>query len=56
MVWRDMIGVHHYASLLETAFFPKWIQVLSSWLANNPKFEEVTKWYVSARSLVLLFS
>lgn len=43
--WRDMVGPHHYASVLEKSFFPKWIQVLSSWLSNNPNFEEVTKWY-----------
>jgi tuftelin-interacting protein 11 len=44
MGWRDMVGPHHYANILEKSFFPNWIQVLSSWLANNPNFEEVTKW------------
>ena len=44
MAWKDMIGPHHYANMLEKNFFPKWLQVLSSWLANNPNYDEVTEW------------
>jgi tuftelin-interacting protein 11 len=39
-----MIGSHHYAVMLDQQFFPKWLQVLSTWLANSPNFDEVTKW------------
>ena len=46
MAWKDMLGAHHYASMLEKSFFPKWVQVLSTWLANNPNFDEITKWWV----------
>ena len=27
MAWRDMIPAHHYATILDQHFFPKWIQV-----------------------------
>ena len=27
MAWRDMIPAHHYATILEQHFFPKWLQV-----------------------------
>ena len=45
MSWRDMIGSHHYAVMLDQQFFPKWLQVLSTWLTNSPNFDEVTKWW-----------
>jgi tuftelin-interacting protein 11 len=45
LAWRDMIPPPHYATILDQHFFPKWIQVLSSWLSNNPNYDEVTRWY-----------
>jgi hypothetical protein len=32
------------AALFEQYFFPKWHAVLRHWLANNPNYDEVTRW------------
>jgi tuftelin-interacting protein 11 len=52
MAWRDMLPAHHYASMLDQNFFPRWIQVLSSWLSNSPNYNEVTKWYSGWKSML----
>jgi tuftelin-interacting protein 11 len=36
-----------FSQLLETEFFPKWLDVLFRWLtASKPNFDEVTQWSV----------
>ena len=52
MAWRDMISIHHYASLLDKHFFPKWLQVLQNWLSSNANFNEVTKWYTGWKGTI----
>jgi tuftelin-interacting protein 11 len=52
MAWRDMLPAHHYATMLDQHFFPKWMQVLSSWLSNSPNYNEVTKWYSGWKSML----
>ncbi|KAJ7714737.1 GC-rich sequence DNA-binding factor-like protein-domain-containing protein [Mycena metata] len=44
--WADIIRPSVFAQLLETEFFPKWLDVLHIWLIQ-PKvsFEEVAQWY-----------
>ncbi len=54
LAWRDLIPAQHYASMLEKHFFPKWIQVLSSWLLQNPNFDEVTRWWVHDQLFILV--
>ncbi|CAH1799129.1 unnamed protein product [Owenia fusiformis] len=45
MSWHDMLPITSMTTILEKAFFPKWLQVLATWLASNPDYNEVTKWY-----------
>lgn len=44
--WSDIIRSSIFSQLLETEFFPKWLDVLHVWLIQ-PKvsFEEVAQWY-----------
>ncbi|KAJ7180967.1 GC-rich sequence DNA-binding factor-like protein-domain-containing protein [Mycena filopes] len=44
--WADIIRPSIFAQLLDTEFFPKWLDVLHVWLIQ-PKvsFEEVAQWY-----------
>lgn len=51
MAWKDIISVHHMVSILDKHFFPKWLQVLRSWLGNSPNYDEVTKWYLGWKSM-----
>lgn len=49
--WEGMISVSSLVGLLEKSFFAKWLQVLCSWLSNNPNYEEITKWYLGWKSM-----
>lgn len=51
MDWDGMISLSSLLSLLEKNFFPKWVQVLCSWLNNDPNYEEITKWYLGWKSM-----
>ncbi|XP_028566243.2 tuftelin-interacting protein 11 isoform X1 [Podarcis muralis] len=51
MDWEGMISVSSLVGILEKHFFPKWLQVLCSWLSNNPNYEEITKWYLGWKSM-----
>ncbi|KAJ7203945.1 GC-rich sequence DNA-binding factor-like protein-domain-containing protein [Mycena haematopus] len=44
--WADIIRPSIFSQILETEFFPKWLDVLHIWLIQ-PKvsFEEVAQWY-----------
>ena len=50
MNWEGLLSVKHMVHLLETEFFPKWQQVLYTWLSNNPNFEEISRWYIGWKS------
>ncbi|XP_064629175.1 tuftelin-interacting protein 11-like [Lineus longissimus] len=52
MSWREIIPNHNMIVMLEKTFFPKWLQVLSSWLNSNPNYDEVTKWYMGWKSMM----
>ncbi|KAF5315990.1 hypothetical protein D9758_018112 [Tetrapyrgos nigripes] len=44
--WADLIHPSILSQLLETEFFPKWLDVLYIWLASpSVNFEEVAQWY-----------
>ena len=45
MDWIDFLPQAAMLTLLERHFFPKWLQVLASWLNQNPNYKEVTNWY-----------
>jgi len=46
MSWKDMLPIQSLVVMLEVAFFPKWHQVLSAWLLNQPNYQDITKWYL----------
>lgn len=52
MAWQDMIPEPCMVTLLEKNFFPKWLQVLYTWLTHSPNYEEVTKWYTGWKSML----
>ncbi|KAK0446791.1 GC-rich sequence DNA-binding factor-like protein-domain-containing protein [Armillaria borealis] len=44
--WAEFIRPNVFSRLLETEFFPKWLDVLHIWLIQpNVNFEEVARWY-----------
>ncbi|XP_071208968.1 tuftelin-interacting protein 11-like isoform X3 [Salvelinus alpinus] len=49
--WEGMLSPSSLVSLLDKHFFPKWLQVLCSWLSNIPNYEEITKWYLGWKSM-----
>lgn len=51
MAWDDFLPTPVMVTLFEKNFFPKWIQVLCSWLGNNPNFEEVSNWFSGWKGL-----
>ncbi|XP_038071754.1 tuftelin-interacting protein 11-like isoform X2 [Patiria miniata] len=50
--WEELLPTPTLASLFEKHFLPKWLQVLCSWLGNNPDYEEVSKWYLGWKGLL----
>ncbi|MBN3311825.1 TFP11 protein, partial [Atractosteus spatula] len=49
--WEGMLSLSCLVSLLDKHFFPKWLQVLCSWLSNSPNYEEITRWYLGWKSV-----
>ena len=49
--WKDLIPMVSMVSLFEKYFFPKWLQVLVTWLNNAPNYEEIAVWYTGWKSL-----
>ena len=44
--WENLLRPSILSQILETEFFPKWLDVLHLWLVSpNPSFEEVAQWY-----------
>lgn len=44
--WSDFIRSSIFSQILETEFFPKWLDVLHVWLIQpRVSFEEVAQWY-----------
>jgi tuftelin-interacting protein 11 len=44
--WSDIIRSSIFSQILETEFFPKWLDVLHVWLIQpRVSFEEVAQWY-----------
>jgi len=52
MSWVDMLPHNSLVTLLEKHFFPRWLQVLGTWLSGpNPNYYEVTSWYQGWKAL-----
>jgi len=52
MSWVDMIPHSSLVTLLEKHFFPRWLQVLGTWLSGpDPNYYEVTSWYQGWKAL-----
>ncbi|XP_046871877.1 tuftelin-interacting protein 11 [Hypomesus transpacificus] len=51
MDWEGMLSPSSLVSLMDKHFFPKWLQVLCSWLSNSPNYEEITKWYLGWKTM-----
>ncbi|KAK7494860.1 hypothetical protein BaRGS_00013987 [Batillaria attramentaria] len=50
MAWKDIMPLAPFVGILEKSFFPKWLQVLVSWLSNMPNYNEITRWYLGWKS------
>ncbi|PVD28664.1 hypothetical protein C0Q70_11258 [Pomacea canaliculata] len=50
MTWKDIIPLAPLVATLEKSFFPKWLQVLVSWLSSMPNYNEITRWYLGWKS------
>ncbi|CAH9072242.1 unnamed protein product [Cuscuta europaea] len=49
--WATDVPIHHMVQLFDI-FFNKWLEVLYHWLCSNPKFEEVTKWFLGWKEIL----
>lgn len=50
--WFKLVPSIHMISIMEGEFFPRWLQILSSWLTSEaPDFSEITQWYLGWKSL-----
>ncbi|KAF8587943.1 TFP11-domain-containing protein [Ramaria rubella] len=51
LAWRPFLRTSVFSQLLETEFFPKWLDVLHIWLIQpRASFEEVAQWYAFWKS------
>jgi len=52
MSWGDMLPHSSLVTLLDKHFFPRWLQVLGTWLSGpNTNYYEVTSWYQGWKAL-----
>ncbi|XP_033107854.1 tuftelin-interacting protein 11-like isoform X2 [Anneissia japonica] len=51
MSWEELTPLPSMVGLLEKNFFPKWLNVLNTWLGNSPNYDEVTNWYLGWKRL-----
>lgn len=50
--WSEIIRVSIFSQLIETEFFPKWLDVLHIWLIQpRASFDEVSQWYTFWRDV-----
>jgi tuftelin-interacting protein 11 len=46
LAWSTLLRPSIFSPLLETEFFPKWLDVLHIWLTQpRPSYEEISQWY-----------
>lgn len=51
IAWLGTAPLGQLAAIFNTEFFPRWLQVLFTWLTGRPDYEEVTRWYLNWKSL-----
>ncbi|XP_053726850.1 tuftelin-interacting protein 11 [Synchiropus splendidus] len=51
MDWEGMLSPSSMVSLMDKNFFPKWLEVLFSWLNSSPNYEEITNWYLGWKGM-----
>jgi tuftelin-interacting protein 11 len=44
-IWSELIPLKQISEILIQNFFPKFIETFKLWLSQNPKIEELLKWY-----------
>lgn len=44
LAWAPLMRSSMTSQLIETSFFPKWLEALYVWLVNEPNFEQVAEW------------
>lgn len=49
--WEDMLSIQHSVSILIKHFFPKWLQILYTWLSNSPNYDEISRWYLGWKQM-----
>ena len=52
MSWTDFFPIPVFTNLLERTFWTPWLTKLSSWLNQNPNYNEVTNWYKGWKSII----
>ncbi|KAI5479686.1 tuftelin-interacting protein 11 [Pseudohyphozyma bogoriensis] len=45
IAWSPLLRSSMMSQLIETGFFPKWLDALYVWLTSEPNFEQVAEWY-----------
>ncbi|KAK4053442.1 hypothetical protein OIV83_001608 [Microbotryomycetes sp. JL201] len=45
LAWNPLVRSSMMSQLLETEFFPKWLDALYVWLTSEPNLEQVAEWY-----------
>jgi tuftelin-interacting protein 11 len=52
LAWYRLVPSLHMVSMLEGEFFPRWLQILSFWLATAAAdLSEISQWYIGWKSL-----
>ncbi|KAI0983954.1 hypothetical protein GJ496_003355 [Pomphorhynchus laevis] len=52
MSWYGIVADQSLIQILENHFFPKFLQILRTWLANNADYSEVANWFSGWKALI----
>ncbi|EPZ32399.1 hypothetical protein ROZALSC1DRAFT_26933 [Rozella allomycis CSF55] len=44
--WIKYLPLSTMMSLFENIFFPNWLEILHTWLSNEPNYDEISLWYL----------
>jgi tuftelin-interacting protein 11 len=51
MEWLELVPLKSIVNIVETMFFPKWLQFLAAWLNQIPHYDDVRQWYLWWRGM-----
>jgi len=51
MLWGNLLPSSTFVGLWINEFFPKWSEILYTWLTHSPNYDEVTKWYLGWKEI-----